>query len=504
MPMEKDHHYYQQLEDVVLSAPFPIGVFTGRELTVVLANKALIDAWGKGDDIIGRSYIEILPELQGMGIYQQLWQVLDTGEPYIATNRRVDLIKKGIKEVHYFNYTFTPLKAPDGTVYGVMNTAADVTELVMAKNHAAEAEEKLTLAIENAKLGTYEINLENGDIKTSGIFKEIWRITDPITNYDLIGKLHPDDLHIREQSHREAELTGKMSYELRIIHNNSEVRWLRINGFYIDSPDTKSLFGTVQDITEQKSFEEELKLKVDERTRQLLRSNESLSQFAHAVSHDLKEPLRKIRFFTGALNDMLEPDSKARTLYAAKIEKSAARMHSMIEDILAYSVMDAAAFSVQKIDLNVLLSEVLGDLELVITQKDAVINRSLLPDIQGAHVLLSQLFYNIIGNSLKFSREAVRPHINITSHLLSKPSGDCIKIEIADNGIGIEKEFVDKIFEPFKRLHSKDTYDGTGLGLSLCHKIVQRHNGTVSVWSEIGLGTTFEIILPVTQIQIGL
>lgn len=502
--MEKDNHYYQQLEDVVLSAPFPIGVYTGRELTVVLANQALIDTWGKGDNIVGRSYIEILPELEGMGIYEQLWQVLDTGEPYLATNTRVDLIKKGVKEVHYFNYTFTPLKAPDGTVYGVMNTAADVTELVMAKNQAADAEEKLMLAIENAKLGTYEINLENGEIKTSGTFKDIWRLEEPVTIDDLTGKLHTDDLKIRDKAHHEAEQTGKMSYELRIIHNDIETRWLRINGFYAYSDDNKCLFGTVQDITEQKAFENELKLKVDEQTRQLLRSNESLSQFAHAVSHDLKEPLRKIRFFTAALKDALEPDSKPRALYTTKIEKSATRMHSMIEDILAYSVMDAASYGVQKIDLNVLLSDVLSDLELIIAQKEAVIHKTPLPHIQGAPVLISQLFYNIIGNSLKFSREKIPPQIAISSQILNIPSGNCIKIEIADNGIGIEKEFLNKIFEPFKRLHSKDTYDGTGLGLSLCRKIAHRHNGTVSVSSEMGIGTTFEIILPVTQIKIGL
>lgn len=132
----------RQLKNVVENAPFPIGVYVGKEMTVALANRSLIAALGKGDGIIGKSYFEILPELGSQGIYEKLLEVLETGDPYTARNSRVDLLIGGKLEPHYFNYTFTPLRNGEGRVYGVMNTGADVTDICLSRQQNAEAEEK--------------------------------------------------------------------------------------------------------------------------------------------------------------------------------------------------------------------------------------------------------------------------------------------------------------------------------------------------------------------------
>lgn len=247
-----------QLKSVVENAPFPIGVYTGQEMKIILANKALVRTLGKGPDIIGKSYFEILPELEGQGIYEKLLDVLTTGKAYEVKNNRVDLVINGQPTVHYFNYAFTPLYDSKGAVYGVINTGADVTDLAMARQQTQEAEEKLKIAVYSAELGTYEIDLLNDTVTISGNFRNMWDFDEEevITKEAIISKLHPDDLHIREAAIQRMGSDGKVSYELRILHRNNSIRWLRINGKTIknDLGQQVVLVGIAQDITTQKKI----------------------------------------------------------------------------------------------------------------------------------------------------------------------------------------------------------------------------------------------------------
>ena len=253
-------------------------------------------------------------------------------------------------------------------------------------------------------------------------------------------------------------------------------------------------------IAENKSLLDHLEAKVDERTRELQRSNEDLQQFAHVASHDLKEPVRKIRTYGLRLKNesgiTLNEDSK---LYTEKILEAAKRMTTMIEGVLSYSSTNAIEQRSGLVDLNKIMADILGDLEVLIQQKDAVVQYNDLPQIEGVEVLIYQLFYNLINNSLKFSRDSERPRITVEASIVSLNNVAYAQIVVQDNGIGFDPQYNEAIFNTFTRLHPKARYDGTGLGLSLSKKIVDRHNGTIRADGVKNAGAAFTIMLPVKQ-----
>lgn len=251
---------------------------------------------------------------------------------------------------------------------------------------------------------------------------------------------------------------------------------------------------------------DELEKLVSERTKELQRSNEDLQQFAHVASHDLKEPVRKIKTYLDRLateyTESLPPRGKE---FVHKIESATARIYNMIDGVLLYSSVDTQQSNIKKVSLNQIITDVLTDTEITIEQKGAQIQYGSLPDLQGNPVLLYQLFYNLITNALKFSNAEVAPVIKISAEAMDSneveregllTSQQYVRVKIEDNGIGFEQSYAKEIFKTFKRLNSKDKFEGTGLGLALCKKIVERHGGTISAISAPGKGATFSIILP--------
>jgi len=234
----------------------------------------------------------------------------------------------------------------------------------------------------------------------------------------------------------------------------------------------------------------------------LQRSNEDLQQFAHVASHDLKEPVRKIRTFGSRLQDEyadILPD-RAR-LFLDKIHNATERMFSMIDGVLAYSMLNASGQPIEKVDLNEVLKNIESDLEIIIQQKKATIKKGHLPTIEGASVLIHQLFYNLLNNSLKFSKADTTPVIYISGEIKGTADEPIAEIGFADNGIGFDSQHAQTIFDTFARLNSKDKYEGTGLGLSLCKKIVERHHGTVTAMGTKNNGAVFTIKLPLIQTE---
>jgi light-regulated signal transduction histidine kinase (bacteriophytochrome) len=249
-----------------------------------------------------------------------------------------------------------------------------------------------------------------------------------------------------------------------------------------------------------------LDLQVKRRTIELERSNEDLQQFAHVTSHDLKEPLRKIKTFSNRLDvELSEVLPEKGKFYLNRIHDAADRMSRMIEGVLSYAMLDDTGQSMESVDLNTVLDDISNDLELLLTQKKGKIIYRELPSLQGIPVLIYQLFYNLISNSLKFSQPGLPPEITVEGkpakgRELNDPELDPDKnyvwIQVSDNGIGFKKNEAEKIFNIFHRLHGRDKYEGTGLGLSLCKKIVQRHEGKITAEGEEGKGARFNIILP--------
>ncbi len=217
------------------------------------------------------------------------------------------------------------------------------------------------------------------------------------------------------------------------------------------------------------------------------------------ASHDLKEPLRKIKTFSNRIAQEFSGDLPDKIKgYLDKVQSASDRMFSMINGVLNYSSLSASEQPIERVNLNQVIKNVESDLEVLIQQKAAIIKAGPLPIIEGASVLIYQLFYNLINNSLKFSRPDVKPVISITGKD-SDLSKNYTVIELRDNGIGFEQEYAERIFETFSRLHSKDQYEGTGLGLALCKKIVLRHGGTIRADGDLEIGAVFIVTLPLRQ-----
>jgi PAS domain S-box-containing protein len=268
-------------------------------------------------------------------------------------------------------------------------------------------------------------------------------------------------------------------------------RWQELT---ISKMDDEHLIHIFTDVTPVK----EAQLQLERTVEELRRSNRNLEEFAHAASHDLKEPVRKIHFFTTQLKEQLRTHLKEGELRLfGRIENATERMGNLIDDLLLYSHVSQRPPEMEKVDLNEKVQRVLEDLELDVQEKEAIISVGKLPVVQGYRRQLQQLFQNLISNALKYSKKDVAPCIVITAKEVVEKGKSYHLVTVEDNGIGFEQEYADKIFQMFTRLHGKGEYSGTGVGLSIVKKVVENHNGFIRVESTPGEGSTFNVLLPV-------
>ncbi|MEM8522312.1 response regulator [Flavobacterium sp. PL12] len=268
-----------------------------------------------------------------------------------------------------------------------------------------------------------------------------------------------------------------------------------------------------KEIAIRKEAQDNLEIKIVERTKELVLKNEELEfknhelqQFSWVVSHDLNEPIRKIQIFIGIIKDLYLKDNPKALDYVNRTMKSAERMQTLISDLLAYSRLSSKVLF-EKTDLNVVLQEVLSDFDYQIENKSAVIKVTDLPAIHSIPSQLRQVFQNLIGNALKFSGNVAVPTIEITSELIKNrefdsetdPEGEFCRIIISDNGIGFDEVYLDRIFVIFQSLNDRSIYEGTGIGLAISKKIMEKHNGLITAKSELGKGASFILVLPLQQ-----
>ncbi|MGE5317372.1 MAG: sensor histidine kinase [Chloroflexota bacterium] len=262
----------------------------------------------------------------------------------------------------------------------------------------------------------------------------------------------------------------------------------------------QQIYLRLSDNQNHERFTAELNMLVDKRTQELKKMNEDLLTFSHVISHDLREPVRKIRFLISLIkNSPRETGREEQINYLKRIEISTNRLNELIDGIHNYAEVQDTTYELHEIDLNECIKQVLCDLELLIEAKQARVTVSTLPKIEGIDILIYKMFYNLIDNALKFTRPGAPPAINITCSQTEQEGKKYVEILISDNGIGFEEEYSHRIFELFKRLNTKDTYEGAGLGLTLCREIARRHNGTISAHGSCDAGATFHVILPVKR-----
>ena len=312
----------------------------------------------------------------------------------------------------------------------------------------------------------------------------------------------------------DAHASGQMDEYIRVVLENNVYKseryypgkdqggWYRLVAGKLED----GIMLTLDDISKEKEYEVALQRYIGE----LKRSNNELEQFAFVASHDLQEPLRKIQAFGDRLHSKashLLPDESR--IYMDKMLTASSRMSGLIADLLNFSRLVRANNDFTSTDLSKVLQDVLSDLEINIIRKQAIITSSKLPVIDAVPSQMYQLLFNLIGNALKFSRDNVIPNIEIRSEqFISSGNGQTgtphrynqwIRLVILDNGIGFDPKYSEKIFVIFQRLHGKHAYDGTGIGLAICKRIVTNHDGTISATGVSGEGAVFTIELPVHQ-----
>lgn len=524
-----------RLRAVISSAPAAMSLFIGRDLVVEMPNQAFIDIAAQGRQIVGKPLREAMPELIDQPFMQILDDVYTSGKTYEGFGVPGDIIQDGQLIKHYFNFSYSPLFDADGKVYGILDITVDVTEQMKAQQQIQEAESLMRGAAELAQLGIWSVDVESGRLSYSERMFE-WCGVDPQTGHteDNFSQVEPGDRQrVREAMDRALERgsDGLFDEEFTVFHaQTGRKRVLHAYGKAVMNEEGVAvrIMGTAQDITIQRQVQMTLEHQIQERTEeldasneelqaaneelaaineelaelndQLANSNEDLQQFAHVTSHDLKEPLRKMKTFLSRMeddpNNHISPQSK---IFLERIKISAARMSDMIEGVLKYSTINAGNQRVQPVDLNDVMKNIVVDLEMLIAQKRATVHTEGLPVVEGAAVLLYQLLYNLVINALKFTSPGTTPIIRVTGEKVVKNNLDLAKIEIEDNGIGFDQQNAVRIFDTFIRLNTKDEYEGTGLGLALCKKIVVRHHGTIEARSQSGKGSVFTIWLPFEQ-----
>jgi PAS domain S-box-containing protein len=411
----------------------------------------------------------------------------------------------------------------NGEPYKLIGVVQDVTDIVTAQRKLEATEASLRQAIDLANLGTWYVNVDTNFTSMSPLLMNWFGVEGEGADAEtLIGCIREDQREMVGNalfSTLQPGSDGIYNVEYTVINcKTGQHRILHVLGQSFFDKDGKALriSGIARDVTIERQLQLALEHEVQERTEELessnarlTQSNEELAQFAYIASHDLQEPLRKIMTFSEMLGKSLGDKISDKTRnYLQKINGSSLRMNTLIKDVLSYSqlVKDTEVFAA--VDLNQVIEDVKSDFDLFIEQTGTIIHSGALPVIEAIPTQMIQLFGNLVGNSLKFSKQDVPPVISITSQQPTEAelqnSGlntevTYVKIEFSDNGIGINPGYSEQIFQIFQRLHRKSEYAGTGIGLAMCRKIAVNHNGAIHAGKSSEKGAVFTIILPITH-----
>ena len=520
------HHAETHLKNLFLQAPVTIVVFRGPRFIIEIANEKLLQYWGKElDDILHKPLLEVLPDIAGTGLIERLSDVLNKGTRYVEHEREVPLHRNGRMETTYVSYVYEPLRNDEGEITHVMVLANEVTDSVMARKKIEASESKFRNLVLQAPVGIAIVRRPDFlvEIANDSYLQLVGRKADELVGkavFDVLPEVRRSGLagileHVLESG--EPYFGSEFPVSLR---RNGQEELAYFNFVYqplVEENKVEGVICVVVEVTDSvkarkivQDLAVQLEERVQERTKELQvsnamleASNRELEQFAFIASHDLQEPLRKIQTFSELLRKHIS-DRGMVEKYVDKIDLSAARMAVLIRDVLDYSRVSRIEESFQPVDLNQLLENVKADFELRIAETNAELRNDKLPVIRGVALQLHQLFFNLIGNSLKFSK--ANPVITITSRQLPaeevalvpglQADKSYIKITFADNGIGFEQKYAEKIFVIFQRLNYEGKQTGTGIGLALSKKIVENHGGVIIAHGELNKGATFDVYLP--------
>ena len=551
----KDDEFLGRFKNILLQVSVGVSIFKGTAFHVEMANEAFLKIIGMNEkDFVGKNLFETMPETQSVA-EQILYKVLTTGVSHHLKELEYNIGLPDNNEKGYYNLVYQPMFDESATITGIICITNDVTDVVIARKkmeaQARMVEDLLLNApafICTLRDPTHIYDLVNeryqglfGKRKLQGkaildalpelvgqgidtILDKVYETGEPFVGIDVPVSLSRYEGQVPQLSY------FNFSYQ-PIYNQDKKIDAILVFGYEV----TEQVIARNKNLQTEQNHSKELEEKVGKRTlelsaantllkfqneekekrsEQLSAANKELQSFNYISSHDLQEPLRKIQIFasliTGNEENLLTPKGKG---YFSRIQASAKRMQTLIEDLLAYSRANVADRNFVSTDLTIIAAEVMEELSELIGDRKAVIELDLLCDVMIIPFQLRQVLNNLITNAIKFAKANVAPHITITATTansseftaeiaklttakLLKNKPYC-RIAVKDNGIGFNPKYRDKIFEVFQRLHIKEDYPGTGIGLAIVKKIVQNHNGVITADSKPNEGATFNIYLPV-------
>ena len=480
----------QKLRDLIQHAPAAVALVTGPKHTFQLTNREYARVTGRSEErLIGKPIREALPEIASQGFIHLLDRVYESGEPYVGSEvlTRMDLRGDGQTQDCYFDFVYQPWRGTDGRIQGVFIHAVDVSEQVLARQRLERSEARFR---ELAEIGPQFIWVCAPDGSMEYVNRRWWEYSglndsgapDPARSAEAV---HPDDRESMTSLWRRCLATGEpFETEARLRRADGGFRWFMVRSVPLRDGAGRVVkwFGASTDIDEQKRVEAELR-----------RANQDLEQFAYAASHDLQEPLRSIKIYGELLATRFgsKLDRKGAE-FLEYLNSGASRMEMMVRDLLAYTQITKLGAPNESVDMNSVLSDTLANLRQTIAESGATVTADALPSVPVHRIHLQQLLQNLIGNAIKYRRPELAPAV----HVSSEKQNEWWLISVRDNGIGIEPEYQEQIFGLFKRLHGNNEYSGTGIGLAVCLRIVERYQGRIWVESDPGQGSTFKFTIP--------
>lgn len=444
------------------------------------ANNALLTMWGKSaEEAIGKNCLELGYEPWHAAMHdREIEQVIATKQPV-----RGDVPFSGTNGRRIYDYIFVPVLGVNGEVEAVAGTTRDVTDRKQAEDRSRQSEERFRFMAESMPQKIFTAT-SDGEID---YFNQQWEeFAGPMRGFGWMALIHPDDAIETSRLWKHSVDSGEpFQVTHRLRRSDGEYRWhlSRARAMQTGDGQITMWIGSSTEIHEQKAIEEALR-----------HANQDLEQFAYAATHDLQEPLRSVKIYGELLMRRYGDKLDRQALEFLDFMRGGAnRMEILVRDLLSYTQAGKADTKVESVEANACLEAALMNLTSAIAESNAIVLSDPLPPIKIHSLHLQQIFQNLIGNAIKYRRADAAPFVKISASF----ENDFWRFTVADNGIGIEEQYKDRIFGLFKRLHTSDKYSGTGIGLALCQRIVERNHGRIWVESEPGRGSQFHFTLPV-------